>query len=68
MTGAPTPGVLTPQDLEPDWRWEGRLPAWGRTSVDFKRRVDQDRLRRYRLSRTRQAMKNSPAGALCYLA
>ena len=59
-----TPNVLTPQDLEPNWRWESRLPAWGHTSVDFERRVDHDRLRRYRLSRTREALKNSPAGTL----
>jgi hypothetical protein len=41
-----------------------RLPAWGHTSVDFERRIDHDRLRRYRLSRTRQALQNSPAGTL----
>ena len=63
-TLALTPNVLTPQDLETNWRWEGRLPAWGHTSVDFERRVDHDRLRRYRLSRTRQALQNSPAGTL----
>ena len=62
--GALTPNVLTPQDLEPNWRWENRLPAWGHTSVDFERRVDHDRLRRYRLSRTRQALKASNAGTL----
>jgi hypothetical protein len=43
---------------------ENRLPAWGHTSVDFERRIDHDRLRRYRLSRTRQALQNSPAGTL----
>ena len=59
-----TPNVLTPQDLDPNWRWEARLPAWGHTSVDFERRVDHDRLRRYRLSRPREALKNSPAGTL----
>ena len=59
-----TPNVLTPQDLDPNWRWEARLPAWGHTSVDFERRIDHDRLRRYRLSRTREALKNSPAGTL----
>ncbi len=32
------PNVLTPTDLEPNWRWEGRLPAWWHTSVDFERR------------------------------
>ena len=26
------------------------VPAWGHTAVDFERRVDHDRLRRYRLS------------------
>ena len=45
-----TPNVLSPQDLQPNWNWEGRLPAWGHTSVDFERRVDHDRLRRYRLT------------------
>ena len=62
--GALTPNVLTPQDLEPNWKWEARIPAWGHTSVDFERRIDHDRLRRYRLSRTRQALKNSNAGTL----
>ncbi len=58
------PNVLTPQDLEPHWNWGGRLPAWGHTSVDFERRVDHDRLRRYRLSRTREALKASDCGTL----
>ncbi len=64
MSRALMPNLLTPQDLEPNWKWEGRLPAWGHTNVDFERRVDHDRLRRYRLSRTRQALANSPAGTL----
>ena len=63
-TNALTPNVLTPQDLEPHWKWEGRLPAWGHTSVDFETRVDFDRLRRYRLSRSRQALKESDCGTL----
>ena len=42
----------------------GRLPAWGHTSVDFERRVDHDRLRRYRLGRTRNALRASDCGAL----
>ena len=33
-----------------------KLPAWGHTSVDFERRIDHDRLRRYRLARTRQSL------------
>jgi Xaa-Pro aminopeptidase len=64
MSRALTPNILTPQDLDPQWRWENRLPAWGHTSVDFERRIDHDRLRRYRLSRTREALKASPAGTL----
>ena len=48
MTRALMPNMLTPQDLEPNWEWRDRLPAWGHTSVDFERRIDHDRLRRYR--------------------
>lgn len=64
MSRALMPNLLTPQDLDPNWRWEGRLPAWGHTSVDFERRIDHDRLRRYRLARTRQALQASNAGTL----
>ncbi|WP_428647960.1 M24 family metallopeptidase [Roseibium sp.] len=64
MSRALTPSILTPQDLEPNWIWEGRLPAWGHMSVDFERRIDHDRLRRYRLSRAREALKASNCGTL----
>ncbi|RDC74009.1 aminopeptidase P family protein [Rhodovulum sp. 12E13] len=64
MNQALNPRILQPSDLDPNWRWEGRLPAWGHTSVDFERRVDHDRLRRYRLSRAKQALKGSECGAL----
>ncbi len=64
MSRALMPNLLTPQDLEPNWEWRERLPAWGHTSVDFERRIDHDRLRRYRLARTRQALQNSNAGTL----
>ncbi len=56
--------ALTTNALEPHWQWGGRLPAWGHSSVDFERRVDHERLRRYRLSRTREALKNSDCGSL----
>ena len=59
-----TPNVLQPVDLDPGWKWEGRIPAWGHNSVDFERRIDHDRLRRYRLSRTRDALRASGAGTL----
>jgi Xaa-Pro aminopeptidase len=42
-----------------------RLPAWGHTSVDFERRIDHDRLRRYRLARTRQSLQASPRARSC---
>ena len=50
--------------LDPQWQWNRALPAFGHTSVDFERRIDHDRLRRYRLARTRQALANSQCGAL----
>ena len=40
------------------------LPAPGRMAVDFEERVDFDRLRAYRLARTRQALEASDLGAL----
>ena len=46
------PNLLTPMDLEPNWEWRDKLPAHGHMSVDFERRIDHDRLRRYRLART----------------
>src|SRR5687767_821910 len=50
--------------LDPGWNWDRRIPAPGHVSVDFERRVDFDRLRTYRLERSRQALKNSECGAL----
>jgi Xaa-Pro aminopeptidase len=58
------PRILQPGDLDPNWRWDRHIPALGHTAVDFERRVDHDRLRRYRLSRARQALKQSDCGAL----
>src|SRR5215510_12427264 len=51
-------------DLDPNWRWDRHLPAWGTMGVDFESRVEFDRLRRYRLARARQALENSNLGAL----
>jgi len=41
-----------------------RLPAPGRMAVDFEERVDFDRLRAYRLARSRAALEASELGAL----
>ena len=59
-----SPRILQPGDMDPNWRWDRHLPALGHTAVDFERRVDHDRLRRYRLSRTKDALKKSGCGAL----
>ena len=64
LANALNPRILQPGDIDPNWRWDRHLPALGHTSVDFERRVDHDRLRRYRLSRTKEALKKSNCGAL----
>ena len=53
-----------PSDLDPGWQWNRRIPSFGHTAVDFERRVDHDRLRRYRLARAKTALENSECGAL----
>jgi Xaa-Pro aminopeptidase len=53
-----------PGALDPQWQWHRALSSPGHTTVDFERRVDHDRLRRYRLARARQALKASGLGAL----
>ena len=65
MNRALRPNILQPADLDPQWRWEGRLPAWGHTSVDFERRVDLDRLRRYRLARAARGAEGVATAARC---
>jgi Xaa-Pro dipeptidase len=52
------------EDLDPHYRWDRHLPAWGTMGVDFELRVDFDRLRRYRIGRAKQALENSELGAL----
>src|SRR5690242_17916004 len=58
------PNLVSPEHLNPHWRWDRAIPSPGHTSVDFERRVDFDRLRRYRLARARAALKASGCGAL----
>src|SRR5260370_36147498 len=64
VANALKPHLIRPAHLEPHWRWDRAIPSHGHVSVDFERRVDFDRLRHYRLARARQALKNSPCGAL----
>jgi len=63
-TTALNPRLLRPEDVNPNWQWDRHLSSPGHMSVDFEKRVDHERLRRYRLSRAREALKNSECGAL----
>jgi Xaa-Pro aminopeptidase len=58
------PFLVSPDHLDPHWRWNRAIPSHGHISVDFERRVDFDRLRRYRLARARVALQASGCGAL----
>ena len=50
MTNALSPHSSAKLDSNQNWSWDRPLPALGHTAVDFERRVDHDRLRRYRLN------------------
>lgn len=56
--------VITAADIDPRHDWKRPIAAPGGMAVDFEERVDFRRLHRYRLARARQALKNSPLGAL----
>ena len=58
------PQIIIPEDINPRHDWSRALGAPGVMAVDFEERVDFRRLHRYRLARARQALKNSPLGAL----
>jgi Xaa-Pro aminopeptidase len=58
------PRIVERGDLAPNWNWRRAIPAPGHVAVDFERRVDHDRLRKYRLARARAALKSSQCGAL----
>jgi Xaa-Pro dipeptidase len=51
------------EDIDPHHDWT-RLHAHGVMAVDFEERVDFRRLHRYRLGRSRQALRNSELGAI----
>ena len=62
------PSIITEdsatKSIETHWNWARAIPAPGHTNVDFETRVDFRRLHRYRLGRSKQALKNSGLGAL----
>ena len=54
-------------DMATHWNWDRPIASPGRMNVDFEERVNFDRLRRYRIARTRWALGNSGLGAmLCF--
>tara|TARA_Y100000590_G_scaffold459578_1_gene617017 strand:- start:4363 stop:5670 length:1308 start_codon:yes stop_codon:yes gene_type:complete len=59
-----SPRILRPEDAQQNWRWDRALASPGFKQVDFETRVDFQRLRKYRLARTKNALKNSGLGAL----
>ena len=64
LNRALSPQLLRPEDFDPHWKWDRAIPSPGHSGVDFERRVDFDRLRRYRLARARAALDRSECGAL----
>ncbi|HZT50996.1 MAG TPA: M24 family metallopeptidase [Stellaceae bacterium] len=58
------PRVVTAQDIDPRHDWQRPIMALGPMAVDFEERIDFRRLHRYRLARTRAALKGSGLGAL----
>src|SRR5690606_19500341 len=58
------PKIITESDIDPRHDWSRAIYAPGTMAVDFEERIDFRRLHRYRLARTRQALKNSDLGAI----
>ena len=55
------------EDLDPNYNWDRAIPAPGHSGVDFEKRVDFDRLHKYRLARAQEALAASDLGAvLCF--
>jgi len=65
-TSEQTP-IQAADDMATHWNWDRPIASPGRMNVDFEERVNFDRLRRYRIARTRWALENSGLGAvLCF--
>ena len=58
------PKIITPEDIDPNHDWSRALRAPGMMNVDFEERVNFQRLHKYRLGRTRMALRNSDLGSL----
>ena len=67
MTPNDTIATGNDRDMNTNWNWTRPIAAPGPMSVDFEERVDFDRLRRYRVARTRWALRDSGLGSmLCF--
>jgi Xaa-Pro aminopeptidase len=58
------PLIVKPEDIDPGHDWTRALRAPGSMNVDFEERVNFQRLHKYRLGRSRIALKNSTLGSL----
>jgi Xaa-Pro aminopeptidase len=58
------PTIITEADINPGHNWKKALSAPGVMAVDFEERINFQRLHRYRLARTRQALRNSDLGSI----
>ena len=59
--------IMTTNLISPNWNWDRPIASPGSMSVDFEERVNFDRLRDYRVGRTRAALQSSELGAiLCF--
>jgi Xaa-Pro dipeptidase len=56
--------AVSPDDIDPRYRWDRPLQAPGHMQVDFEERVDFRRLHAYRLGRARRALGASGLGAV----
>ena len=64
LSDAGTASFDAGDNLNPNYNWDRAIPAPGHSGVDFEKRVDFDRLHRYRLARSQEALAASELGAL----
>ena len=60
LSDAATTSFRAGDALDPHYNWNRAIPAPGHSGVDFEKRVDFDRLHRYRLARTREGWATKP--------
>src|SRR5690606_14074202 len=58
------PKIITDSDIDQRHDWSRAIYTPGTMAVDCEEHIDFRRLHRYRIARTRQALKNSDLGAI----